>query len=365
MNSKNLQNKAYYEDLYDHRVVNTCRTYDIPYSRFSVQDKKKIPESEWNRIAGMHLYIVKGEMYLEREDQIAKWMERDKKRDEHFDRVQILMKCDICDQDMELFDKSLEIDYEGKEKDYVQFTFGCRKCKRYCKIDEYGNKKVETIEAIKCPKCNGEIKSHCKKTKKKNIYQDICTKCKWKDPHPLTIQHYEEKEDEEKKEKFKKDKKKYCLTPEQGREYLAGKERMNRLSDLFKEIDAENTEGTLRNKLKKLQMLTIAQLKKKLIKSTEKERFSGLEFKHPTDERLYVSIEFSLQDEDDERTDYESRNTLKRLVKKKLLKTNWSLVTDSICYRMGILTGKIRGTQNEEKLMDLIQKREDKEGLKF
>lgn len=55
-----------------------------------------------------------------------------------------------------------------------------------------------------------------------------------------------------------------------------------------------------------------------------------------------------------DREDYDSRNRLRKLVKKTLIGTNWRLTTDGISYRLGYLTGRLHAYEQEEDLKKLV-----------
>jgi predicted DNA-binding ArsR family transcriptional regulator len=67
-----------------------------------------------------------------------------------------------------------------------------------------------------------------------------------------------------------------------------------------------------------------------------------------------VFIGFSCLDNKSGREDYDSRKTLKKLVDKALIDTNWRLMSDGISYRLGYLNGKIRAYEREEDIKKLV-----------
>ena len=69
-----------------------------------------------------------------------------------------------------------------------------------------------------------------------------------------------------------------------------------------------------------------------------------------------VFIGFSCLDSKSDREDYDSRKTLKKLVDKALLDTNWRLMSDGIYYRLGYLNGRLRAYEREEDLKELVIK---------
>ena len=69
----------------------------------------------------------------------------------------------------------------------------------------------------------------------------------------------------------------------------------------------------------------------------------------------HVTIEFSIQDSSN-RTDKESKKRLSKILQEHLIKTNWRLVSpDSLFYRLGILSGKLKAYESDEDLLMLAK----------
>lgn len=66
-------------------------------------------------------------------------------------------------------------------------------------------------------------------------------------------------------------------------------------------------------------------------------------------------IEFTVQDGRVERGEYDSRKELKRAIDSALLNTNWKLMSEGVGYRLGILSGRLKGLEREEDLIKLIE----------
>ena len=52
--------------------------------------------------------------------------------------------------------------------------------------------------------------------------------------------------------------------------------------------------------------------------------------------------------------------TLKKTINEALENTNWKLVEDGISYRLGILSGRLRGFEFEEDLVKMVKARREK-----
>jgi len=68
----------------------------------------------------------------------------------------------------------------------------------------------------------------------------------------------------------------------------------------------------------------------------------------------YVVVPFTVQEADNDRGEYDSKNSLGKLIKKTLEKTNWRLMSEGISYRVGYLSGRLRCYENETDLMKIV-----------
>jgi len=60
-----------------------------------------------------------------------------------------------------------------------------------------------------------------------------------------------------------------------------------------------------------------------------------------------VVVAFSAQDSKSEREEYASRSNLKKLITSALEGTNWHLMSEGVTYRMGFLSGRLKGQGKE------------------
>ncbi len=82
--------------------------------------------------------------------------------------------------------------------------------------------------------------------------------------------------------------------------------------------------------------------------------YINLQFSKPEIER-FVVIPFTIEDTDSKREEYDSRSKCKRIINNTLEKTNWRLMSEGIDYRLGYLTGKLKGYENEEDIANLFR----------
>ncbi len=111
----------------------------------------------------------------------------------------------------------------------------------------------------------------------------------------------------------------------------------------------------------KIKKLTFVQLKNLLSPILEKAHYINLEFDNP-DIGKDVQFVFTVNDSNDTRQELASEADLKKLIKKTLEDTNWRLMSEGIRYKLGILTGRLRGFENEEDLLELVKRQEKKSG---
>jgi hypothetical protein len=69
-----------------------------------------------------------------------------------------------------------------------------------------------------------------------------------------------------------------------------------------------------------------------------------------------VRIDFTINDAKEDRDERTSKSDLKRIIIKGLTNTNWSLMSSGVNYKLGILTGTLRGYENEEDLLKLVNR---------
>ncbi len=141
------------------------------------------------------------------------------------------------------------------------------------------------------------------------------------------------------------------MSEREGQEYLESEAKLKHLSGWMKELEGKKKIEKVISKIKKL---PIAKLKKLLIPKLEKQEYIKLEFSKPEMSRDVI-VEFTVQDNKEDREEYDSRSQLKKLLKQILEKTNWRLMSEGIYYRLGILTGRLRGYENDEDLLKLVK----------
>jgi Zn ribbon nucleic-acid-binding protein len=355
-----LKEEKYYNDLYDQGTVERCRRMekgsrkdDLPPLRLKNNQKvsKKTIKSFNKGLTEMVLYFIKGEEYLTKEKTVKEWMKKDMDKDEMLANAVLPNNtfCPMCDMPMKVISKELYHGFNGKN-DKVLFFLKCSDCNKMKRIFEGGEEYVPAPSV--CPKCQSNLKTTHKRKENKVSFADNCLQCSYKEIHTIDLN---KKEATPRKDpKYLADRERFCLSKEKGQEYLEGKARIERVSELLNEQKERIENKEFYNKLSEIKRLNIAQLLKLLSASMAKHGYSGLELSKPEIGKNIV-IEFRIQDTNSDREEYDSKTELRNLIKKTLLKTNWRLMSNGISYRLGVLVGRLRGYEDEKDLIELLK----------
>lgn len=351
---QHLRERSYYEDLYDRHTVEDCRWHEEwqPPAIEQKEGEEKLTsrQIEWcyTFVTDWQIFHIVGDRFLKREKTIDEWMERDKKRDALIANARRpLMHCPSCGRLMDCIDTHL---YYGdrNERDRVEFFFGCKPCKQVKHVFEDGNEIPR--KPILCDQCNKEVECDFRKKKGKSYFVKTCKHCG----------HIEESLDEEKPlpteeeiERFERDKKRFCLTPEQGQRYKNYLERTGKM-ETEKREHQQNIE--FHDKLADVKKLNIAGLEKLLKSAIKKAGYTDLHITMPPPDRQII-LNFSVRDTEEKRRSHESEKTLEKLFGSVLEDKNWALMSDGVHYRLGMLSGRIRGYETEDDLQELTKTR--------
>jgi len=353
-NFRYLKNEPYYSDLYDRFTINECRRIEkklaeVEYKPKTKRDKKsKKKEIKVTlNLAPLPLYFIKGERYLKKAQTIRKWMERDKARDDKLENTPPPqnISCSFCNSEMVVTMKDLRTELD-ENKNRVLFFFECPKCKKRRGVFENGEGWKPTPSI--CPKCKTEMKKESKKKGNKITTIYICPKCNYKEKDVWDLN--EKPKPEKVDPNFERDRKRFCLSPEEGREYITSKEKLKNFSESLKELKEREE---IRKKIAKIKKLSVAGLRGLLSPALEKENYIKLDFSKP-EMTKDVIINFTVQDNKADRCEYDSIHDLRKIIKSTLKNTNWRLMTEGIYYKLGLLSGRLRGYETEGDLLKLV-----------
>jgi hypothetical protein len=348
-----LKDKSYYENLYDEMTVSECRHYessiikadDDPIFDGKNDDEKKRTLTAFAKLA---TWFISGERYEKKEETIKRWMDDDRSKDKILDDAVPLrnITCGSCRADMNCTMKGFLT--QNDRIDEVIFMFECFACN---KREAYWHDGIKFEDGKKCVKCSGKVDGINDKDG-----DDIITTYKCQVCGHIEIDRYSLKTEPKRiDEHLEEDKKRFCFSSKEGYEYTDYKYRMKQLEELLKQDEEKKKHKELYDAVDKIQKLNIVDLNNLLTKELEKDGYANLELGKPVIGKDVV-VEFNVQDGTSGRKEYDSKTLLKKIIARILEKTNWRLMSDGLSYRMGFLSGRLRGFDKEADLLELVKK---------
>ena len=356
--------KQYYEDRYDLNTIEQCLNQlkmldDIDKKMRVAPEFKNYPESELKKdsdlIAGRFMFAIRAQRYKERASTIAEWMAEDKiKQDKLDNALPPKVNCPKCGALM------IDDDFKTLEDEplRVLFNFSCPKCKKREGVYEDGE--VWVYEPSYCSECGKELKTDIKIEGNVTTFTTKCTGCKYKnvDVHDHAKREAELKVKEQRDaELLAKYRDEFCLNEEKGKEYVDLLQAIEVGFAIHDEIIAE-MDNPAQEKLMKVRKLSITDLEILLNKALTESGFTRLSIGSPDISR-HVSVPFTIRDTV-KRYDLESIAALHGLLKNALKETNWRAPKDELSYRLGFISGRLKGYENEEDLLKLFGREETK-----
>lgn len=365
-----LNDEQYYIDLYDLLTIREClRIIEFGREVFKEsqnnEEFKKASEEEkqkaFNYIINTKLFTEKGERYRRKAQRIEEMVKNDRKKQDFYDNATepSNITCNTCGKRLFSETKILE-DYMDTPM-RVLFFFPCKTCKSKRGIYNTGEE-FESKPQL-CPKCKSEInESHAIKGKGDNktiIWKRKCTRCKFYeeevDDFAKKRVEWKKKEDED-KALLTKYRDEFCLTKKEGEEYIETIEKMKYANEVFEE-EVGKYDDQAYQQAAKVNKLSIVELEKKLSEVFETEKYIMLTFDKP-EIGQFVIVPFTFQDADSSRKGQESTNNLEKILKPVIEKTNWRLVSNSLSYRLGYVSGQLKGYEQEADILKLFQSKE-------
>ncbi len=354
---KNLKPKQYYIDLYDRHTVeryrDLIRIHSEPMKNppliYGQKPTKKLVDvmSKWT--IDFALMFEKSDRYIRKEETIERWMAADQEKDELYESAKAPenIRCLTCRSVMSVTRKDLWDRYQ--EPSRVLFMYECpNKCLPHRAF--YHDGEEWEYRPDPCPKCGSRLNSEDETTKEKFITRYKCSSC---DFTKIDKMERTTNKEEEPDLNFAADKAKYCLSKEEGekwRESMAKWEEMGKLVDKLKEED-KNKE--LYDKMAKIKKLTIIDLEKLLNPILEKTGYIKFQLSTPEIGKDVI-VPFGVHDSKNDRAELASQYDLKIIINKTLENTNWRLMSDGVSYRLGFLSGRLRGLEKEEDLLKSV-----------
>ncbi|MDD2823141.1 MAG: hypothetical protein PHQ59_03585 [Candidatus Daviesbacteria bacterium] len=359
---KFLKDEEYYKYRYDlQTVIESLKLYwDLRRGLDAKRDQLKDMTQEQfddqsNRAASYATNAFKTEKFSHRAETIKKWMDSDRKLQEKYDLAipprNVL--CKECGSPTKVASKDL-LDTLNDDSQ-VLFMFTCTKCKKNQAFYEDGTEWV--YKPPLCPECNSQLNRKNKNKKGILTTTYTCTNCSYTNSEIYDFKKSKQEREERdawEKKIFEENKDFFCYNDENGPRAVAD---MEHFTESFKWIEEEQKKNNdpLIQKARQLKTLKALQLKDLIQKTIEVERYVDLQFGKP-EIGQFVIIDFTVNDSKEGRSDYDSSNTLKKLIKFVLEDTNWRLMSDGISCRLGILSGRLKAYEREEDLTKLVEK---------
>lgn len=362
MKARYLKDISYYEDLYDWYTVKDCRGWiQIVTKKDLPKETEKLNKKEQRQldvlIIDLPLYFKKGEHYLKKEETIQKWIENDCRKDEFIKNHPASEEyCPKCNRQMKLIIEDLRFNIDGSDMKML-FIYRCDLCKE--KKGLYSNGESYVFEGDFCPKCRKKWKQKYIKSKEKIITKSRCAYCGYKKEDVLDFTENIVKDNPD--ADFEKDRKEFCLSKKEGERYRNWLTfDYPQLKELVDGYEERQKNKNLYDAVAKLKKLTISELSDLLTKELGRLGYKGFTITD-TEVGRDLIIAFTIQDTKADRQENYSESDLKKALKKILNNTNWRLMSDGINYKLGLLTGRLRGYEHEEDLLKLVKKQNEKE----
>jgi len=368
-----LKSKQYYLDRYDLWTIEECLDWYWKI-KDNFQKHRKNKEfikysddefdEEVNKVLGRFMMGIKTQRFENKHKTIEKWMTDDKTLQDKQDNVPAPenVRCPICGKRMELTLKNLHDTY-GKDPK-MWFMFECKKCNKRRAVNEDGSE--WKYEKPKCPKCKGVLETESKYEGEITTFTESCPKCGYKNvdvsDHKKWEQEQEakEKRDKELLEKYREE---FCLSEEKGKEMIELMEVMAFAHEV-REFEASKYDDPAFEKAAIITKIGITEVEEMLGKVLKKENYIKFSTDKPEIDR-YVIVPFSLQDGDSLRGKRDNLRELEKLIIKTLDGTNWRLLSGSLMSRLGFISGRLKGYEQDEDLQEICGYKKEKEKKKL
>lgn len=376
MSYQYLQSKQCYEDRYDLQTIKECfkqlqMVEEIGQKVRLEPTLKRYPDSEHERNMGLFrgrlMFLIQAERYKHRDSTISEWMEADRiKQDKQDNAVPPNVNCPECGTLMVADDFRTLEDWPEDQPMRVLFILNCPKCKKH--IGAYDNSELHSSKSDMCPKCDEKLEVANSRKGKVITTLFSCKHCGYSKKDVLDLNKSDEEHEKWKKEqKIKEEADKqlldkyrteFCLSEKEGKEYVETLEAMEVAHEIKEEMLVE-LDTPAQEKLLSVNKISITDLETLVNKALVESGFSRLSFGNPEIDR-HVTVPFTVQDTKSKRRDLESISDLYDALKPQLEETNWRAPKDQISYRLGFLSGKLKGYESEEDLLKLFGKEEPK-----
>lgn len=356
-----LKNKQYYDDQYDLHTIEECLDWYWNIRKkmeAHCHELKDMTDEEFKKDTHKALsYVVnsiKIERFRSRAERIRELMDRDQKIQDVYDGAEPPedIRCPHCHSDTKLMHKDLFDTYETHP--YVIFMFECVMCHKRQALYTDGRPWVH--EPMKCPKCRAPLVSSMKEKGRVLTTTYTCNACGYKETSVDDFAKEDAKWKAQKKrdaELLAKYRSEFCYTEEVGKSAVQSADMLKAAVDELKKQEEKRKDPVYQQAMK-LKKISIVDMEKRIVDAVTPQKYIRFALGQPVMGR-FVEVPFTAQDTDSSRHDYDSRNQLRKLIIKALEGTNWRLMSDGIMGRLGVLSGRLKGLEQENDLLESIK----------
>lgn len=356
-----LHPQSFYADQYDLHTIEECLEWywglrkKMEVHRADLKDMKDEEfKKETHKALSYMINAIKIERFRRRAERIGEWMDRDQKIQDVYDSAEPPenVRCPHCASDTTLTSKDLFDAYDPHP--YVIFMFECVKCHKRQALHSDGRPWVH--EPLKCPKCGESLKSSM--TKKGKVLTTVykCLSCSYRKKEIDDFAKQQKEWDAKKKrdtELLEKYRSEFCYSEKDGQEAVQSMDGIARIVKEWKEREKKEADPVFQQAMK-LKKISIVDMEKLIVDAISPQKYIRFTLGQPVIGR-FVEVPFTIQDTDNTRQEYDSQTQLKKLIIKALEGTNWRLMSDGIRGRLGVLSGRLKGLEQEDDLMEVIK----------
>jgi len=342
-----LKPEKHYADLYDLFTVKG----GLRRQKLCIPEDETI-KSRWGaKVGEIGMILWKGERYSCKSETIMKWMELDRQRDHKMESTDppFDVCCRKCGKPLEIASKDL---WKMDDPMRILFIYECDTCDA---IHGYFDNGAEyTVKPHLCSECHNAVRAQYLRQKDAITTAFLCQQCGHKDQEVINLDNnWLKKEQADDRQLLAKYRSTYCLSDEEGKRHTQGIASLDRYIAGREEQGRKDADPAY-HKAKQLKKLKASEVESLLAKVITGHKYKDLQLDKPQIDR-FVIIPFTVVDDDPQRSGHQSQTALQRLFKKALEPTNWRLMSEGLSYRLGYLSGRLKGYEQEEDLMKIIR----------
>jgi len=241
---KYLKEEQHYIDQYDRFTVEDCRRFEK-----NILSNNKESKIFMTAVCRLIMYFHTGDKYSRKRETINNWMASDRDRDHKYENAHEPenIKCSCG--------RKIEIDHKTFHNDRVMFFFdcplGCLPRKVFFENGEEWKPKPNP-----CPECSTELSRKSEHTEEALTTISSCSKCEYED---TDVHIFSNPQEDEVDPDYEKDRKRFCLSDEDGLKYIESKNSIAQIGKMMDERKEKEDKKDLYEEVEKLKKLSIPQ----------------------------------------------------------------------------------------------------------